>query len=138
MFDPHRRKITKMKFLSPKLRPKKRNAKKIQTTTIENNKPLVDEINKKIDINNSVKELSSETSLNKIDYRNYDSDDGLYKIESEIQYFVKNKQKIDDFTFIRPINKGAFGKVYLVKRKSTNNFYAMKIINFVDYVKRNP
>jgi len=41
---------------------------------------------------------------------------------------------IKDFEFIKMINKGAFGRVWLVKRKGTKDFYAMKIINFLDDV----
>ena len=35
------------------------------------------------------------------------------------------------------INKGAFGKVFLVKRKETEDFYAMKIVNLVDTANKN-
>ena len=36
---------------------------------------------------------------------------------------------IHDFEEVKLISKGAFGKVVLVKRKATNDFYAMKVIN---------
>ena len=36
---------------------------------------------------------------------------------------------IDDLEFISFISKGAFGRVWLVKRKKTDDFYALKIIN---------
>lgn len=41
---------------------------------------------------------------------------------------------IKDFECIRLINKGAFGRVWLVKRKSTNDLYAMKIVNILDHI----
>ena len=41
---------------------------------------------------------------------------------------------IQDFEFIKLINKGAFGKVWLVRRKLTEDFYAMKILNLLDHV----
>lgn len=34
-----------------------------------------------------------------------------------------------DFTLIKKIGEGSFGKVYKVKRKSDNNIYAIKIVN---------
>jgi len=44
---------------------------------------------------------------------------------------------IKEFDFVRLINKGAFGRVWLVKRKGTGDFYAMKIINLDDDMNRN-
>ena len=41
---------------------------------------------------------------------------------------------IKDFEFIKIISKGAFGKVYLVKRKATEDVYAMKMVNFAEKV----
>lgn len=35
------------------------------------------------------------------------------------------------------INKGAYGRVYLVKRKQTEDYYAMKIVNVVDHANKN-
>ena len=44
---------------------------------------------------------------------------------------------INDFLFIKLISKGAFGRVWLVKRKLTGEYYAMKIINFADKLTNN-
>lgn len=33
-----------------------------------------------------------------------------------------------DFTVLKVLGQGAFGKVYLVKKKETDNLYAMKIV----------
>lgn len=41
---------------------------------------------------------------------------------------------IKDFDFIKLISKGAFGRVWLVRRKSTKDYYAMKIVNFAEKV----
>jgi len=51
----------------------------------------------------------------------------------------KNSERIGikDFEFVRLINKGAFGRVWLVKRKQTGDIYAMKIINLQDDMNRN-
>ena len=47
---------------------------------------------------------------------------------------IDSSESIKDFECIRLINKGAFGRVWLVKRKSTNDFYAMKIVNILDHI----
>lgn len=49
------------------------------------------------------------------------------RIESE-QLKTKNTIQQSDFKVIKPIGQGAYGKVYLVKRKITNDYYAMKFI----------
>jgi serine/threonine-protein kinase RIM15 len=38
---------------------------------------------------------------------------------------------------LKLISKGAFGKVWLVRRKATDDVYAMKMINFADRMNRN-
>lgn len=51
----------------------------------------------------------------------------------------KNDQptKVDDFEFVKMISKGAYGRVWLVRRKATNDVYAMKIINLAEKTMRN-
>jgi len=41
---------------------------------------------------------------------------------------------IEDFDFIRMLGEGAYGKVYLVRKKTTEDLYAMKIIDYADKV----
>ena len=46
-----------------------------------------------------------------------------------------NSSKIstDDFDFLKYLGKGAYGKVALVKKKTTGSFYAMKIVKKKDF-----
>lgn len=44
---------------------------------------------------------------------------------------------IKDFEIIKPISKGAFGSVYLVKKKSTGDYYAIKVLKKADMVAKN-
>jgi len=42
--------------------------------------------------------------------------------------------EIDDFEFIKLLGQGAYGRVYLVRKKSTGDKYAMKIVDFAEMV----
>ena len=44
---------------------------------------------------------------------------------------------IKDFEIIKPISKGAFGSVYLSKKKSTGDYYAIKVLRKADMVAKN-
>ncbi len=41
---------------------------------------------------------------------------------------------IEDFQFIKFVGEGAYGKIYLVKKKATGDRYAMKIVDYADRV----
>lgn len=47
------------------------------------------------------------------------------------------KVGVHDFNFCKIIGRGAFGEVRLVRKKSTNKVYAMKMMKKTDMVKRN-
>jgi serine/threonine-protein kinase RIM15 len=44
---------------------------------------------------------------------------------------------IKDFEVIKPISKGAFGSVFLAKKKSTADYYAIKVLKKADMVAKN-
>lgn len=44
---------------------------------------------------------------------------------------------IDDFEIIKAISRGAFGRVYLAKKKSTGDLYAIKVMRKVDLLRKN-
>lgn len=44
---------------------------------------------------------------------------------------------IKDFEIIKPISKGAFGSVYLSKKKSTGDYYAIKTLKKTDMIAKN-
>ncbi len=48
-----------------------------------------------------------------------------------------NPPSIKDFEIIKPISKGAFGSVYLSKKKSTGDYYAIKVLKKADMVSKN-
>ncbi|XP_041824923.1 serine/threonine-protein kinase greatwall isoform X2 [Melanotaenia boesemani] len=44
---------------------------------------------------------------------------------------------IDDFIVLKPISRGAFGKVYLARKKCNARLYAIKVMNKADMVNKN-
>ncbi|KAH8592013.1 putative Serine/threonine-protein kinase cek1 [Bisporella sp. PMI_857] len=44
---------------------------------------------------------------------------------------------IKDFEIIKPISKGAFGSVYLAKKRSTGDYFAIKVLKKADMVAKN-
>lgn len=44
---------------------------------------------------------------------------------------------IKDFEIIKPISKGAFGSVYLAKKKATGEYFAIKVLKKADMVSKN-
>jgi len=44
---------------------------------------------------------------------------------------------IKDFEIIKPVSKGAFGSVYLSKKKSTGEYFAIKVLKKADMVAKN-
>jgi serine/threonine protein kinase len=49
----------------------------------------------------------------------------------------KDMPSIQDFEIIKPISRGAFGKVYLARKKTTSDLYAIKTLKKVDIVRKN-
>lgn len=49
----------------------------------------------------------------------------------------KKRVSLKDFTLIKVIGKGSFGKVMLVRKIDTNRIYAMKVLSKENIVKRN-
>ena len=68
-------------------------------------------------------------------HKGYYSDSQL----KDLNVYEKKPQfiGINDFIFEKMISKGAFGRVWLVKRKATNDYYAMKIVNLAERSMKN-
>ncbi|KAL0949383.1 hypothetical protein HGRIS_009450 [Hohenbuehelia grisea] len=48
-----------------------------------------------------------------------------------------NPTSIKDFDIIKPISKGAFGSVFLAKKKATGDYYAIKVLKKADMIAKN-
>ncbi|KAK1795069.1 hypothetical protein P4O66_009917 [Electrophorus voltai] len=44
---------------------------------------------------------------------------------------------IDDFVVVKPVSRGAFGKVFLARKKSNSKLYAIKVVKKADMVDKN-
>lgn len=40
----------------------------------------------------------------------------------------KDRTSIDDFEIIKPISKGAYGKVFLARKRTTGDLFAIKVL----------
>lgn len=45
----------------------------------------------------------------------------------------KERTSIDDFEIIKPISRGAFGKVFLARKRTTGDLFAIKVKLYVHY-----
>lgn len=55
--------------------------------------------------------------------------------DSVAQEIFKMRMRMDDFTLIKVIGRGAFGEVQLVRHKSTQKVYAMKLLSKFEMVR---
>ncbi|KAH9313805.1 hypothetical protein KI387_022432, partial [Taxus chinensis] len=49
----------------------------------------------------------------------------------------KERTSIHDFEIIKPISKGAFGKVFLARKRATGDLFAIKVLRKVDMIRKN-
>jgi serine/threonine protein kinase len=49
----------------------------------------------------------------------------------------KNAVSISEFEILKPISRGAFGKVYLAQKRKTGDLYAIKVLSKSDLVRKN-
>lgn len=55
--------------------------------------------------------------------------------DSVAQEIYKMRMRTDDFTLIKVIGRGAFGEVQLVRHRSTQKVYAMKLLSKFEMVR---
>eukprot|EP01102_Stenamoeba_stenopodia_P019851 TRINITY_DN7584_c0_g1_i2.p1 TRINITY_DN7584_c0_g1~~TRINITY_DN7584_c0_g1_i2.p1 ORF type:complete len:1360 (+),score=248.69 TRINITY_DN7584_c0_g1_i2:678-4757(+) len=59
------------------------------------------------------------------------------ELESNSEFHVPYQPTIKDFEIIKPISRGAFGRVWLARKRKTGDLYAMKVLKKKDMVKKN-
>ncbi|KAF8934346.1 hypothetical protein BGZ58_005774 [Dissophora ornata] len=65
------------------------------------------------------------------------SSGGASSVLSSTPPYKSRVPSIQDFEIIKPISRGAFGKVYLARKKTTKDLYAIKILKKADMVRKN-
>ncbi|XP_077232836.1 putative serine/threonine protein kinase IREH1 isoform X2 [Tasmannia lanceolata] len=56
---------------------------------------------------------------------------------SPIHPTSKDRTSIDDFEIIKPISRGAFGRVFLAKKRTTGDLFAIKVLKKADMIRKN-
>ncbi|ONK75309.1 uncharacterized protein A4U43_C03F15510 [Asparagus officinalis] len=56
---------------------------------------------------------------------------------SPIHPINKDRTSIDDFEIIKPISRGAFGRVFLAKKRTTGDLFAIKVLKKADMIRKN-
>ncbi|XP_019200266.1 PREDICTED: probable serine/threonine protein kinase IRE [Ipomoea nil] len=49
----------------------------------------------------------------------------------------KDRTSIEDFEIIKPISRGAFGRVFLAKKRATGDLFAIKVLRKADMIRKN-
>ncbi|KAG6494836.1 hypothetical protein ZIOFF_042598 [Zingiber officinale] len=49
----------------------------------------------------------------------------------------KDRTSIDDFEIIKPISRGAYGRVFLSKKRTTGDLFAIKVLKKADMIRKN-
>jgi serine/threonine protein kinase len=57
-------------------------------------------------------------------------DDVVHSLRTSPIHSSKDRTSIDDFEIIKPISRGAFGRVFLAKKRTTGDLFAIKVIMF--------
>nr|GLL21071.1 probable serine/threonine protein kinase IRE [Ipomoea trifida] len=56
---------------------------------------------------------------------------------SPINLCSKDRTSIEDFEIIKPISRGAFGRVFLAKKRATGDLFAIKVLKKSDLIRKN-
>ncbi|KAJ8480180.1 hypothetical protein OPV22_023907 [Ensete ventricosum] len=56
---------------------------------------------------------------------------------SPVHPTTKDRTSIDDFEIIKPISRGAYGRVFLAKKRTTGDLFAIKVLKKADMIRKN-
>ena len=54
-------------------------------------------------------------------------EDDVRSVRTSPIHSSKDRTSIDDFEIIKPISRGAFGRVFLAKKRATGDLFAIKV-----------
>ncbi|KAK1404135.1 putative serine/threonine protein kinase IREH1 [Heracleum sosnowskyi] len=64
-------------------------------------------------------------------------DDVVRSLRTSPLHSSKDRTSIDDFEIIKPISRGAFGRVFLAKKRTTGDLFAIKVLKKADMIRKN-
>ncbi|XVE58887.1 hypothetical protein DITRI_Ditri04bG0205000 [Diplodiscus trichospermus] len=64
-------------------------------------------------------------------------DDVVRSLRTSPIHSSKDRTSIDDFEIIKPISRGAFGRVFLAKKRTTGDLFAIKVLKKADMTRKN-
>ncbi|KAI3757087.1 hypothetical protein L6452_04620 [Arctium lappa] len=64
-------------------------------------------------------------------------DDVMRSLRTSPIHSGKDRTSIDDFEIIKPISRGAFGRVFLAKKRTTGDLFAIKVLKKADMIRKN-
>ncbi|KAK4283385.1 hypothetical protein QN277_000338 [Acacia crassicarpa] len=64
-------------------------------------------------------------------------DDMVRSLRTSPIHSSKDRTTIDDFEIIKPISRGAFGRVFLAKKRTTGDLFAIKVLKKADMIRKN-
>lgn len=64
-------------------------------------------------------------------------DDVVRSLRTSPMHSAKDRTSIDDFEIIKPISRGAFGRVFLAKKRTTGDLFAIKVLKKADMIRKN-
>ncbi|XP_019431657.1 PREDICTED: probable serine/threonine protein kinase IREH1 isoform X1 [Lupinus angustifolius] len=64
-------------------------------------------------------------------------DDVIRSLRTSPVHSSADRTSIDDFEIIKPISRGAFGRVFLAKKRTTGDLFAIKVLKKADMIRKN-
>ncbi|CAH9143977.1 unnamed protein product [Cuscuta epithymum] len=64
-------------------------------------------------------------------------DDVVRSLRTSPVHSNRDRTSIDDFEIIKPISRGAFGRVFLSKKRITGDLFAIKVLKKADMIRKN-
>ncbi|WOG96941.1 hypothetical protein DCAR_0416280 [Daucus carota subsp. sativus] len=79
-----------------------------------------------------------ESSNNAVDEDSSLEDDVVRSLHaSPMNPYNKDRTSIEDFEILKPISRGAFGRVFLARKRATGDLFAIKVLKKADMIRKN-
>lgn len=76
-------------------------------------------------------------SNNMADEDSFVEDDVVRSLRASPINPSKDRTSIEDFEIIKPISRGAFGRVFLARKRATGDLFAIKVLKKADMIRKN-